>query len=132
MNRLEKVYLFCGSLFLPFLFYRIYVFLNGGKVSFLRGLTGLKVHHYHYGVFLITVVVLLLLFYKLSKIIVVLAGLGIGTMLDSFISSLFRSSSRAGEIVNYNTALIPTLLLLLGVTLLAVALSRNSSNQTHE
>ena len=111
----KEVYLFSLFLFIPLIFYRLVVFFRDGKVSVLREVTGLNVHHYHYGVLWVTIGVLLLLFYEISTLTVCLTALGLGTILDSFISSLFNSTTRAGEIVNYQGALVPTVVLFIGV-----------------
>jgi hypothetical protein len=126
MEKKEGIVLFIISFCIPLVFYRIYVLLNQGKVSFLRGLTGLEVHHYHYGIILVTIGILLLVFDKLSKTSVVISGLGLGAMLDGFISSLVPSFSRAEEIVNYGQNLLGTLVLFLGVVLIALYLFKRN------
>jgi hypothetical protein len=124
---MNKLNLFLGSLILPLIFFRILVFLKDGRVSFLRHITGLSVHHYHYGIILLTMAVILLIFYKISSLTIILAGLGLGSTLDSFISSLFPSINRAQEIVNYNLNLIPTIVLFVGVIFLIIII-QNKKN----
>jgi hypothetical protein len=124
MDNKKKLFLFIPSFILPLIFYRILVVLKGGSVSYLRALTGLKFHHYHYGVLLITIAIILILFHKISSLSIILSGLGLGTILDGFISSLFFSSTRIQEIINYQGALIPTLILFVGVMLIILFVSR--------
>ena len=116
--------MFSLFLFLPLIFYRLVVFFRLGEVSLLREFTGLNVHHYHYGVLLVSIGILLLLFYEVSLFSICLTGFGLGAMLDGFISSLFKSTTRAGEIVNYQGALIPTLILFIGVMGLVFVLDK--------
>lgn len=124
---MNKLKLFLGSLILPLIFFRILVFLKDGQVSFLRNITGLSVHHYHYGIIFLTIAVILLIFNKITPLTIVLAGLGLGSTLDSFISSLFPSINRAEEIVNYNINLVPTLVLFMGIIFLVVII-QNKKN----
>ena len=121
---MNKKLLFIFSFIMPLIFFRIHVFLNNGKVSILRELTGLKVHHSHYGIILISITIILLLFYKINNLTTFLSGLGVGTMLDSFISSLFPSINRVGEIANYNAALIPTLFLFIGIVFIVLIMNK--------
>ena len=109
---------FSGSMLFAFLFFRFIVIVKGGSVSLLRAATGLNVHHRHYGAVLLIAACVLLIFYGVSWLAVILAGFSTGTVLDSFISSLLYSNSRAMEIANYDSVLAPTLLLLLGVVVL--------------
>jgi hypothetical protein len=115
MNVRYQRLLFMCSFLLPLIFFRIQVVLKQGRVSFLRSLTGYTVHHSHYGVILVTVAIILLIFYGINRYVILLAGLGTGTMLDSFISSLMPSISRAQEIVNYQGNLLPTIVLFMGI-----------------
>ncbi len=123
---MKKYWIFFISFILPLIFYRLVVVFREGKVSYLRGLTGFKVHHSHYGVIILTVAVILLIFYEVSSLTIAVAGLGLGLALDSFISSLFPSLNRAGEIVNYSGNLIPTMILFSGVLLLAFIVYRRN------
>ena len=127
---MNKYLLFFSSFIVPLIFYRLVVFLRDGRVSFLRELTGFKVHHYHYGIILLTVAVILLIFHEISNLTIVVAGLGLGAVLDGFLSSFFSSGNRAGEIMNYSGNLIPTIVLFTGVLLLAyfVHKTKKSSN----
>ena len=129
MQQKKNIYIFSLSLFLPLIFYRLVVFFRAGKVSLLREVTGLNVHHYHYGVLLVTIGILLLLFYKVSLFSICLTGFGLGTILDSFISSLFKSTTRIEEITNYWGALVPTIILLIGVIGLIFGLEKVRRNK---
>tara|TARA_Y100000310_G_C20259191_1_gene612831 strand:+ start:117 stop:506 length:390 start_codon:yes stop_codon:yes gene_type:complete len=129
MQQKKNIYIFSLSLFLPLIFYRLVVFFRAGKVSLLREVTGLNVHHYHYGVLLVSIGILLLLFYEVSLFSIFLTGFGLGAMLDGFISSLFKSTTRTGEIINYQGALIPTIILLIGVIGLIFCLEKVRRNR---
>jgi hypothetical protein len=123
MNSKNQHWLFIASFLFALVFYRLVVFLREGKVSTLRGLTGLNIHHSHYGIFLLTIAVILLVLKIYSTPATILAGFGLGSVLDSFISSMFKSFTRAEEIIHYNQNLLPTLVLFIGVigiTLLVV------------
>jgi hypothetical protein len=115
MNIKKKLILFNISLILPLLFYRILVHLKDGRVSYLRSLTGLQVHHYHYGVIFLIIAVILLIFHRISTLAIIFSGFGLGCVLDSFISSLFPSVNRLEEIVNYDSNLVPTIVMLLTI-----------------
>ncbi|MBT4165593.1 hypothetical protein HOE04_00980 [archaeon] len=112
-TQINKLIIFCISLTIPFLFWRLwlYTFYNPGETSILRTLTGLNIHHYHYGITLVLIATLLFIFYKVNNYSIVIAGIGFGTYFDGFISRLFKSSTRATEIFNYNNNLIPTTIL---------------------
>jgi hypothetical protein len=121
---MSRKFLFIFSFMFPLFLYRLVVVLREGQVSWLRGVTGYQVHHYHYGVLLVTIGVILLLFYEVNKFSVVVSGFGLGALLDGFISSLFASSSRVEEIVNYTGNFVPTVVLFSGVVLLVTLVSR--------
>ena len=129
MNRKQNVYLFTIPFLFSMLLYRSVVFIKQGRVSFLREVTGLQVHHYHYGVLLVVIAFILILFHKISTPAIMLSGFGTGAILDSFVSSLFMSTTRAEEIVNYQNNLIPTIILFLGVILIVVSVGRNNNTR---
>ncbi len=118
MERNKRAVLFIVSFILASLFYRLVVLLREGEVSYLRGMTGLNIHHYHYGVLMVTVGVILLLFHGTSGWAVFFSGFGLGAVLDGFISSMFKSLSRVEEIASYTGNLFPTVVLFLGVVLI--------------
>ena len=124
MDVQKKRWLFLISFILPLVLYRFVVYFRNGKVSFLRGLTGFQVHHYHYGVLLVTIAIILILFHRISIPAIVISGFGVGAMLDGFISSLFPSITRVEEIINYQANLLPTVVLFLGISLMVVYFSR--------
>ena len=125
---MDKLKLFLGSFILPLIFFRILVILKQGRVSFLREVTGLNVHHSHYGILLLTIAIILLIFHNISSLTIVLAGFGLGSVLDSFISSLFPSINRVEEIINYNGNFVPTLIIFIGIILL-VSLIYSQNNK---
>jgi len=110
MNKRESLIVFISSMLFAFIFWRLIVFIKKGKVNILRELTGLTIHHYHTGLLILTLALLLYLFYKQNKIILAFLGFGLGTVLDSFMSRLFKGGSRAQEIINYNYNFYNTLL----------------------
>ena len=122
MVREKEFWMFSLCFFIPFFFYRIIVLLRGGEVSVLRGITGYSVHHSHYGILLVLIGVLAFLFVQAREISLVLSGLGLGSILDSFVSSLMPSVSRAEEVLNYTIATIPTFVLLVGIWFIALML----------
>ena len=102
----------CHSLaIVGFIFWRLKVLYTGGKISFLRAITGLTIHHYHYGLLILTFFLLLYLFYSKKILFVGFIGLGLGSVLDSFMSRLFSANTRAQEIFNYNINFWNTILL---------------------
>jgi hypothetical protein len=117
---MKKHHLFIIFFFLSLVYYRIGVYVKNGSVSSLRALTGLKVHHYHYGVLLLTIGVILVLIYGLTKLSSVILGFGLGSTLDGFISSLFSSTNRVEEIINYTNNLVPTTVMFIGIALIII------------
>ena len=120
--RLKKRLLVFVSLFIiAFVFWRlkVLVYHNNGELPFLRAITGLTFHHFHYGLVFILIAALLLIFYKVNSFSVGLMGFGLGTALDSFISRLFSfSSNRSRELSAYDSSFIFTLIMFLDVILL--------------
>ena len=91
------------------------------SVSFLRELTRLTIHHYHYGLLIILISALMLIFYEVNGWSVGLMGFGLGSTFDSFISRLFSfSSNRIVEISNYNYSFIFTIIVFINIILLSV------------
>ena len=116
--------IFGASLIIPFIFYRILVFtLYKDQISILRSLTGLSFHHYHYGTILLTIGILLLIFHKRTTLAVVMSGVGLGLVLDTFIPSLLLVTSREAEINAYFGGFEGSIVLYLIVIILAVVLS---------
>ena len=124
MNIKNKLWMFIVSFLFSLLFYRSVVFLRSGKVSLLRGITGLNIHHSHYGILLLTIAVILLIFNIYPYLAIALAGFGLGSVLDGAISSMFKSFTRAEEIMNYNNNLLPTLILFIGIVAITFLVSK--------
>jgi hypothetical protein len=118
MDNKKKLITFLAAMILAIVFWRILVFLNEGEISILRGVTGLNVHHYTYGIFMIFIAALIFLFYKVEKYSTALMGFGFGSFFDGFISRLLGGTSRAIEIGNYNKNLGLTAFLFLTLVLL--------------
>ena len=111
---------------LPLIFYRIVLIIKSGKPAFIRQITGLNFHHYHYGVILVTIGIILILFYKISTPSILITGFGLGSMLDSFISSLMPSFTRTEEVINYFNNFIPTVILFIGVIFIVLVVYKKS------
>jgi len=123
MKRRIRLLVFVASFALAFIYWRLMVFLkyNDGSVSFLRELTGLTIHHYHYGLLIILISALMLIFYEANWWSVGLMGFGLGSTFDSFISRLFSfSSDRIVEISNYNYSFIFTIFVFINIIELSI------------
>jgi hypothetical protein len=112
MDKEKSLIIFCFAFILAFVYWRLKVFITymDGGISYLRELTGLTIHHYHTGLLILTIALLLYLFYKQNNIILSFLGFGLGTVLDSFMSRLFKAETRIQEIANYNFNFYNTLL----------------------
>jgi len=119
---------FSGAFVFALVFYRLTVYLKQGSVSALRAATGFKFHHYHYGILILAIALILILFHSQNWFSIALAGFGLGSVMDGFLSSLFKSGSRVKEIANYDANLWPTVLLFLGVVLIAYLVNKTSHN----
>ncbi len=115
----KHLIIFCISLLASFIFWRLLVILKAGEISILRDITGLNIHHYHYGILIIFIAVLFFIFRHPEKYSIALTGIGFGTYFDGFLSRLFSSSSRYQEVTNYSNLFFPTLLLLAILCLIA-------------
>src|SRR3989344_5552700 len=101
-NQERNFFVFCIALLGSLIFWRLYVYffyLECEKISYFRHITGLTIHHYHYGLLIILLATLYLIFLKRDYISVALMGIGLGTVFDSFISRLFKSFSRGDELL---------------------------------
>ena len=116
MTTKKSMLIFCFAFILALIYWRLKVFLfyRNGSLGFLRNITGLKIHHYHIGIIILTISLLLYLFYKKNNMIIAFLGFGLGSVLDGFSSGLFYSNSRIDEINNYNSNL-PNSLLIFGI-----------------
>ena len=118
----KELLFFCLGFILAFIYWRTKVLLyyQRGGVSFLREITGLSIHHYHFGVLILTIFLLLYLFYRRNNLFIGLIGFGLGSILDSFVSRLFSSGTRVQEIINYQMNFYNTLLIFGIVIVLSV------------
>jgi len=112
MNEKRKLVIFCLTFVLAFIYWRLRVFFvyNNGAINPIRAATGLEIHHYHFGIMILTISLLFYLFYKQSNITIAFLGFGLGSVLDGFLSGLLESSTRIQEIMNYNFAFYISLL----------------------
>jgi hypothetical protein len=122
MRKGKELIIFCLGLVLAFVYWRLRVlfFYGDGKIPFLRNVTGLTIHHYHLSIVILTFSLLLYLFYSQRGFFVFFIGIGLGGILDSFMSRLFRSFNRVDEIFHYNVNFLNTLLLFLIVMILGL------------
>lgn len=123
MDKGRKLLVFVGFFVLAFVFFRLRVmlFYSDGELPLLRAVTGLTIHHFHYGLIFILIAALMLIFWKVNVFSVGLMGFGLGTVYDSFISRMFSFDSvRVVEIAKYNYSFGLTLLLFGVVVLLAI------------
>lgn len=88
---------------IAFVYYRLRVLVTGGKIPFIREVTGLTIHHFHIGSLFVLIASLMLIFWRVGGLSVGLIGFGLGAVMDSFVSRLFNFGSvRAQEIAVYN------------------------------
>ncbi|MFH1607640.1 MAG: hypothetical protein ABIA78_00750 [archaeon] len=120
MNNKKKLIIFCASMIFAFVFWRLVVFFRQGEISILRGATGLNLHHYHYGILFILIAVLVFIFYKAEKYSVALAGFGMGSFFDGFVSRVSGNTVRATEITRYNEGFLLTSFLFVILMLFAI------------
>jgi len=123
MKLRTRLIVFVSAFLITFFYWRVKVFFFVGddEVPWIREVTGLTIHHFHYGLIFITIASLLLIFFEINWFSVGLMGIGLSTALDSFISRMMNFSSvRANEIATYNNSFIFTLIFFLDVILLAV------------
>src|SRR3989344_3308741 len=123
MDRKRRLVVFLSFFVLAFIYWRIRVFLfsGGGEIPFFREITGLTIHHFHYGLIFVLIASLLIIFYKVNFFSVGLMGFGLGSAFDSFVSRLLNFSSvRAKEISSYNASFPFTILVFVNIVLLTI------------
>ena len=126
----QRLLIFSVSFLLPLLYFRtLFLFLPDDYISPLRRLIGLNLHHFHFGIIILTIATLLLLFYKINTFSVTLSGLGLGLIIDSFFPSLFIETIRENELLVYFQHLPDTLALFAIILVLAMSIS-TISNKT--
>lgn len=106
------------------LWYRILFFII--PIYFKRPLTRsalkLRWHHLHWGIVLIFIGTILLLLSEKGTAVIVLFGIGLGFIIDLFISSLVLETDREKELLVYRNSLIPTLLLGFAIIVIVILL----------
>jgi hypothetical protein len=125
MSNKKNLIIFLITFLIAFFYWRLRVFLkyNDGDLPFLRELTGLTIHHYHYGLIMMILAGLLLIFYKKELWVVGLMGFGMGSVLDSFVSGLVKANTdRVAEITRYSSTLFLTILIFISVIILTIIL----------
>ncbi len=121
-DRIRKLLIFIAFFIFAFIFWRLNVslFYDEGEVSFFRGLTGLNIHHYHYGILFVLIAFFIFIFFKINNLGISLAGFGFGSFFDGFVSRLLMDGSRNLEIANYNNAFGASILLFIDIILIGV------------
>jgi|TARA_Y100000034_G_scaffold126700_1_gene178323 hypothetical protein len=121
MNPRKKLFVFVVFFLVALVYYRLKVLLvyGDGEVSFLREVTGLTIHHYHYGLIIVLIASLLLIFYRVNGFSVGLMGFGLGSVFDSFVSRLFSVGDRVREITVYNGSFVLTIIVFVNVVILS-------------
>jgi len=100
---------------------RVLFFYSDGRLPLLRAITGLTIHHYHYGVIFVLIAGLLLIFYKKNYFSIGLMGFGLGSVFDSVVSGLVKTNTvRSVELIEYNQNFLLTIFLFLIVIILSV------------
>lgn len=123
MDSKRKLGVFILFFLFAFIYYRVRVYLsfNDGSVPFLRAITGLTIHHYHFGLLIILIAAMTLIFYRVNSFSVGLMGFGLGAVFDSFIARLMSFNSvRMVEIARYNYSFVFTLGLIVNVIMLSL------------
>ena len=120
----SRLAIFLTAFLVPVILYRaVLVPFYTERVGPLREMSGLSVHHFHYGVIFLTIAVLMFVFLERNAVSVALSGLGLGLILDALIPSLLLKTGREAEIAAYNDGLFGTVLLLAVVVAVTVFLS---------
>lgn len=88
------------------------------RTEVLRAISGLSFHHFHYGVLLLMLSVFFMIFFKENNLIVAVAGIGNGLVIDSFIPSLLLKTERISEISAYNRGAISTAIFLTAIVII--------------
>ena len=124
MKSRKKLVIFVCFFVLSFIFWRVKVFFNysNGEVPFLREVTGLTIHHYHYGLLIILIAALLLIFYKVNEWSIAIMAFGLGSVFDSFVSRLFGGNNRVAEIAVYNDSFLLSILVFVNIILLSIVI----------
>jgi CBS domain containing-hemolysin-like protein len=121
---LKNLLIFCIALFIPFIFFRTALYIISKPIEELSLHTreGLKFHHLHYGIMLLVVGILALLILGVTTFSIVLAGLGLGTILDEYLASLYIPEQEPAVTILYRKSFYPTLLILASTILLILLL----------
>ncbi len=122
MDMKKRLWIFIGAFIVAFVYWRakVFFFVGDNDVPWFRAVTGLTVHHFHYGLIFISIASLLLIFVSVNWISVGLMGFGLGTTLDSFVSRMMSFSSvRAQEISTYQSSFPFTVIFFMNIVLLS-------------
>lgn len=68
-------------------------------------------HHWHHGVILLLVANVVIIFQGKNLAVIILSGLGLGLVADTFIYGLVFRADRELELAMYRKTLVPTLIL---------------------
>jgi hypothetical protein len=119
----KNLFIFCVSLLVPFMFFRTVIYIISRPLNEQNPYTreGLKFHHSHYGLMLLTVGLVGFLTIGVVPFSIILAGLGLGTILDEFFPSLYLPEPEPVVTAIYRKSFLPTLYIL-GIIVLAILL----------
>ncbi len=131
MDKKRTLIIFSLAFIIPILLFRIFVFLLCAKdfCPIAQNITGLSIHHFHFGMLLLLIAVLLLVFFKKNVYTIGLTGLGLGITLDQFIPSLLLQTERAEEVAVYFDSTIGTIILVCLVLILSFIFYYTKSNE---
>lgn len=118
----HHIVLFCAALGAPFIFFRTALFIISKPLEQITPYTreGLKFHHFHYGMMLLVVGILGLLLLGNTNFTIILTGLGLGTALDEFFTSLNLPEPEPTVTKLYQKSFLPTLGILTSVIAIVI------------
>ena len=121
MNKKEFI-IFILALVLPFIYFRTIglLLVDKGYTPFTRNLTGLNVHHLHFGILYMVIAALIIILYKKNIFSIALMGIGLSFVLDEFTSTLYIQTIRTEELLVYSQHLFDTIILFLIVIIISL------------
>jgi hypothetical protein len=120
---IDVVIVFLIGLLLAFVLSRLGVslFIDQAKLPFYRKFK-LTLHHFHFGILLITIAIFVLLEKGVTQVTSFLLGLGLGCVWDEMPSSLFMKTKRKDEMESYEKGLFGTVIVFLVFTVITLLL----------
>jgi len=123
---MELSSIFVLSFLARFIFCRVLLYLKPAlfKKPYIKSLTGLQIHHYHYGLLLVVIAVFLLLLDGKEQYSIVLLGVGVGLLLDEATTAMLIPSQSDLEFRIYKQSFASTAVLFCCVSLLILLLRK--------